>query len=120
LNGLTARWRPERISESRNLLFQNESIAVKLVTFDSGRVGRLDGEDVIELDCATTREWFERASGVPETGARLRLADVIEGIGTPATRSCPGAPRTTGRLTPAASIPASKLADPDVPVLANR
>lgn len=49
---------------------------MKLVTFDSGRVGRLDGEDVIELDCASTREWFERAGDVPETGERLRLADV--------------------------------------------
>jgi len=49
---------------------------VKLVTFDSGRVGRLDGEDVIEFGCASTREWFERAGDVPETGERLRLADV--------------------------------------------
>lgn len=49
---------------------------MKLVTFDSGRVGRLDGEDVIELDCASAREWFERDGSVPETGERLRLADV--------------------------------------------
>jgi len=28
---------------------------MKLITFDAGRVGRLDGEDVIELDCASTR-----------------------------------------------------------------
>jgi 2-keto-4-pentenoate hydratase/2-oxohepta-3-ene-1,7-dioic acid hydratase in catechol pathway len=49
---------------------------VKLVTFDAGRVGRLDDGVVIELDCATTREWFERAGRVGETGARLALADV--------------------------------------------
>src|SRR5690348_5258964 len=49
---------------------------MKLVTFDAGRVGRLDGEDVIELDCASTREWFERGGQVGETGERPRLADV--------------------------------------------
>ena len=49
---------------------------MKLVTFDAGRVGRLDGEDVIELDCASTREWFERGGQVTETGERVRLADV--------------------------------------------
>jgi 2-keto-4-pentenoate hydratase/2-oxohepta-3-ene-1,7-dioic acid hydratase in catechol pathway len=49
---------------------------MKLVTFDAGRVGRLDGEDVVELECASTREWFERDGLVPETGEVLRLADV--------------------------------------------
>ena len=29
---------------------------MKLVTFDAGRVGRLEGEVVVELDCASTRE----------------------------------------------------------------
>lgn len=49
---------------------------MKLVTFDQGRVGRIDGDTVIELDCTTTREWFERAGEVTETGERLPLADV--------------------------------------------
>src|SRR5580693_9515447 len=49
---------------------------MKLVTFDAGRVGRLDGEVVVELDCASTREWFERGGQVAETGERLALADV--------------------------------------------
>jgi 2-keto-4-pentenoate hydratase/2-oxohepta-3-ene-1,7-dioic acid hydratase in catechol pathway len=49
---------------------------VKLVTFDAGRVGRIDGENVVELDCGSTREWFERQGHVPETGEVLRLADV--------------------------------------------
>lgn len=49
---------------------------MKLATFDAGRVGRIEGEDVIELDCASTREWFEREGKVGETGARLALADV--------------------------------------------
>ena len=31
---------------------------MKLVTFDEGRVGRLDGETVVELDVPSTREYF--------------------------------------------------------------
>ncbi len=49
---------------------------MKLVTFDAGRVGRLEGDTVIELACASTREWFERDGDVGETGERLALADV--------------------------------------------
>ncbi len=49
---------------------------MKLVTFDAGRVGRLEDEQVIELDCASTREYFERAGLVPETGVRVPLGDV--------------------------------------------
>jgi 2-keto-4-pentenoate hydratase/2-oxohepta-3-ene-1,7-dioic acid hydratase in catechol pathway len=49
---------------------------MKLVTFDAGRVGRVDGADVVELDCGSTREYFERGGQVGETGARLPLAGV--------------------------------------------
>jgi 2-keto-4-pentenoate hydratase/2-oxohepta-3-ene-1,7-dioic acid hydratase in catechol pathway len=49
---------------------------MKLITFDEGRVGRLDGEDVIELDVPSTRAFFERDGDVRETGERLRLGDV--------------------------------------------
>jgi len=49
---------------------------MKLVTFDAGRVGRVDGDDVIELDCSSMREYFERGGAVPETGARLALSGV--------------------------------------------
>jgi 2-keto-4-pentenoate hydratase/2-oxohepta-3-ene-1,7-dioic acid hydratase in catechol pathway len=51
---------------------------MKLVTFDDGRVGRLELEDqtVIELEVPSTREWFERGGEVRETGERLALADV--------------------------------------------
>jgi 2-keto-4-pentenoate hydratase/2-oxohepta-3-ene-1,7-dioic acid hydratase in catechol pathway len=56
---------------------------MKLVTFDAGRVGYVDGEDeqstLVELDCGSTREFFERGgvgAGIPETGERLALADV--------------------------------------------
>src|SRR6202050_3525126 len=49
---------------------------MKLITFDAGRVGRLEGDLVVELDCASTREWFERGGEVAETGERLAAADV--------------------------------------------
>jgi 2-keto-4-pentenoate hydratase/2-oxohepta-3-ene-1,7-dioic acid hydratase in catechol pathway len=49
---------------------------MKLATFDDGRVGRIEDETVIELDCESTREWFERGGVVPETGIRLALADI--------------------------------------------
>ena len=49
---------------------------MKLATFDDGRVGRIDGDMMIEFDCRSTREWFERDGNVPETGERLPLADV--------------------------------------------
>jgi 2-keto-4-pentenoate hydratase/2-oxohepta-3-ene-1,7-dioic acid hydratase in catechol pathway len=52
---------------------------VKLVTFDDGRVGRLDGDEIVELDCPSMRGYFERGGAVRETGdvvplpgARLR------------------------------------------------
>ncbi len=49
---------------------------MKLVTFDAGRVGRLEGDEVIELSCGSTREWFERGGDVAESGERLALGDV--------------------------------------------
>jgi 2-keto-4-pentenoate hydratase/2-oxohepta-3-ene-1,7-dioic acid hydratase in catechol pathway len=56
---------------------------MKLVTFDAGRVGYVDGDaaqsTVVELACGSTREFFERGgvgAGIPETGERLALADV--------------------------------------------
>ncbi|MGW3917521.1 fumarylacetoacetate hydrolase family protein [Streptomyces sp. NPDC005070] len=49
---------------------------MKLVTFDNGRVGRLDGDDVVELDVPSMRAYFERDGEVDETGRRFALADV--------------------------------------------
>ena len=53
---------------------------MKLVTFDAGRVGRLEGEGddavVVELECASTREWFQCGGQAGETGERLPLAQV--------------------------------------------
>ncbi len=54
---------------------------MKLVTFNDGkqsasRVGRIDGDQVIELDTASAREFFERDGQVSETGTRYPLAQV--------------------------------------------
>ena len=51
---------------------------MKLITFDDGRVGRLELEEnlVIELDVPSTREYFEADGKVGETGERLAYSDV--------------------------------------------
>src|SRR6186713_1318161 len=48
---------------------------MRLVTFDEGRVGRVDGDEIVELAVHDMREWFV-AGGAPETGRRFALADV--------------------------------------------
>ncbi len=48
---------------------------MKLITFNDGRVGRLDGDTVVELDVPSTREYFERG-GAGETGRTVSLAEV--------------------------------------------
>ena len=49
---------------------------MKLVTFDEGRVGRLDGVDVVELDCNSMTEYFQRGGSVAETG-HVRSVDTV-------------------------------------------
>jgi 2-keto-4-pentenoate hydratase/2-oxohepta-3-ene-1,7-dioic acid hydratase in catechol pathway len=46
---------------------------MKLVTYDDGKVGRVDGEEVVRLDVPTMREYFERG-GAEDTGERTPLA----------------------------------------------
>jgi 2-keto-4-pentenoate hydratase/2-oxohepta-3-ene-1,7-dioic acid hydratase in catechol pathway len=48
---------------------------VKLVTYDGGKVGRVENGAVARLDVASMREYFERA-GADATGERAALADV--------------------------------------------
>ncbi len=47
---------------------------MRLVTFDVGRVGHVEGDEIAVLDIPTTREWFERG-GADETGERVALAE---------------------------------------------
>jgi 2-keto-4-pentenoate hydratase/2-oxohepta-3-ene-1,7-dioic acid hydratase in catechol pathway len=49
---------------------------MKLVTFDDGKVGRLEGGVVSELDVASMREYFERGEVARATGEEFALADV--------------------------------------------
>jgi 2-keto-4-pentenoate hydratase/2-oxohepta-3-ene-1,7-dioic acid hydratase in catechol pathway len=48
---------------------------VKLVTYDDGTVGYVDGEEIVRLDVPSLRAYFERG-GADATGERVALADV--------------------------------------------
>ena len=48
---------------------------MKLVTYDDGKVGRIEDEEVVRLDVPTMREYFERG-GANDTAERAALADV--------------------------------------------
>ncbi len=45
---------------------------MKLVTYDDGKVGRIDGDEIVRLDVPTMREYFERG-GAEETLERAAL-----------------------------------------------
>jgi 2-keto-4-pentenoate hydratase/2-oxohepta-3-ene-1,7-dioic acid hydratase in catechol pathway len=49
---------------------------VKLVTFDDGKVGRVEDGQVVELDAGSMREYFERGEVARATGETYALADV--------------------------------------------
>jgi len=48
---------------------------MKLITFDDGRVGRLQDDTVVELDVPSMRAYFERGGAEP-TGQEHKLGDV--------------------------------------------
>jgi len=47
---------------------------MRLVTFDDGKVGRIEGDEVVRLDVPTMREYFQRG-GADDTRERTPLAD---------------------------------------------
>ncbi len=49
---------------------------MRLVTFDDGKVGRIEGDRVVALDVPDMRTYFERGQQAPETGETYALADV--------------------------------------------
>jgi 2-keto-4-pentenoate hydratase/2-oxohepta-3-ene-1,7-dioic acid hydratase in catechol pathway len=49
---------------------------MKLVTFNGGSVGYVDGDEVVELAVHSMREYFESGQGGVETGRRYPLAEV--------------------------------------------
>src|SRR5450432_1178905 len=48
---------------------------MKLVTYDDGKVGRVEGDEIVRLDVPTMREYFERG-GAGDMSERTPLADV--------------------------------------------
>lgn len=46
---------------------------MKLVTYDEGKVGRVEGDEIVRLDVPTMREYFERG-GADDTSERTPLA----------------------------------------------
>jgi 2-keto-4-pentenoate hydratase/2-oxohepta-3-ene-1,7-dioic acid hydratase in catechol pathway len=50
-------------------------VRMRLVTFDDGKVGRIDGEEVVELGVGSMREYFERG-GADDAGPRHALVDL--------------------------------------------
>ena len=58
----------------------------KLVTYDDGRVGRVDGEEIVRLNVPTMREYFERG-GADETSERTpHHTDLFLDIRVPPTK----------------------------------
>ena len=49
---------------------------MKLVTFDDGKVGRIEGDRVVQLDVPDMRTYYERSQEAGETGDTYALADV--------------------------------------------
>jgi 2-keto-4-pentenoate hydratase/2-oxohepta-3-ene-1,7-dioic acid hydratase in catechol pathway len=49
---------------------------VKLVTFDDGKVGRVEGEEVVGLDVPSMRELFEGGVEAPTLGSPYKLSEV--------------------------------------------
>jgi 2-keto-4-pentenoate hydratase/2-oxohepta-3-ene-1,7-dioic acid hydratase in catechol pathway len=49
---------------------------MKLVTFDDGKVGRIEGDEVVQLDVPDMRTYFERGEVPRATGETYELADV--------------------------------------------
>ena len=47
---------------------------MKLVTYDDGKVGRVDGEEIVRLDVATMRAYFEHG-GADDTAERTALGE---------------------------------------------
>jgi len=49
---------------------------MKLVTFDDGKVGRIEGDTVVQLDVPDMRTYYERGQQAGEAGSTFPLADV--------------------------------------------
>jgi 2-keto-4-pentenoate hydratase/2-oxohepta-3-ene-1,7-dioic acid hydratase in catechol pathway len=54
----------------------NWGVEMKLVTFDDGKVGRIEGDRVVRLDVPDMRTYYERGQDAAETGETFALADI--------------------------------------------
>ena len=63
-----------KTAQTYALVAQQDLLAMKLVTYDDGKVGRVDGEEIVRLDVPTMREYFERG-GADDAAERTPLAD---------------------------------------------
>src|SRR5215210_7100484 len=66
---------PRRRDRPQRLILEDRR-RMKLVTFDDGKVGWLDGEVVAELDTPSMRQYFETGEVARATGKELPLAEV--------------------------------------------
>src|SRR6266545_347355 len=62
--------------ERRRGRFVAGGARVKLVTFGEGKVGRIEGDQVVELDVASMREYFERDEVPRATGEEHAVGEV--------------------------------------------
>jgi 2-keto-4-pentenoate hydratase/2-oxohepta-3-ene-1,7-dioic acid hydratase in catechol pathway len=66
-----------KAGDTRHRRNSNEAeTRMKLVTYNDGRVGRVEGDRVVALDVPTMREYFERGGDVQPTGEEVGLAEV--------------------------------------------
>ena len=49
---------------------------MRLITFDDGRVGRVEGDEVAEVEVESMRAYFEEGAAAAPTGRTVPLADV--------------------------------------------
>ena len=54
---------------------------MKLVTYDDGKVGRIDGDEIVRLDVPTMRGYFERHCTENEDVVWRRMAERLAGLG---------------------------------------
>src|SRR4051812_20712197 len=52
----------------------DEGVRMKLVTYDQGKVGRIDGDEIVRLGADSMRAYFERG-GADDTDERTPLAE---------------------------------------------
>ena len=50
---------------------------MKLVTFNGGKVGRIDGEEIVEFDIRSMREYFAAGGEIGRASCRERVCYAV-------------------------------------------